>query len=113
MTMALCLSCGKTKFGAICPCPSCGVDSTGNMSLDIAFSDHHLAESSLEDFGGVIAHFNSKTETSAVAFWAFIRYISENHGSILQAEVPEEFADQVASIYCEGDIPPVAVKPPS
>ena len=39
MTQALCLHCGEIKFGALCPCPQCQADSTGNVDLDIAFSD--------------------------------------------------------------------------
>jgi hypothetical protein len=44
MTWALCLNRGETKFGAIRPCRSCKTASTGDMSLDIAFSDHHVAD---------------------------------------------------------------------
>jgi len=44
VTWALCLNCGEVKFGAICPCPKCNVESTGDMNLDIAFSDHHMAK---------------------------------------------------------------------
>jgi len=83
------------------------------MGLDIAFSDHHLAASSLEELGGVIAHFSCKTDEPGVAFWAFIRYISENHESILQAKVPNEFAERVSSIYRESEIPDVTLKPSS
>ena len=43
MTWALCLNCGEKKFGAICPCPSCQAESTGDINLDIAFSDHHMS----------------------------------------------------------------------
>ena len=111
MTMALCLNCGETKFGALCPCPKCGVASTGNMELDIAFSDHHVAVDSLKDLGKVIAHFSDRTDDRRVVFWSFIRYVSENHASILYAVVPGEYTERVAAIYAENDIPTISLKP--
>ena len=38
MTMALCFNCGDIKFGAICPCPKCQAESSGDMELDIRAS---------------------------------------------------------------------------
>jgi hypothetical protein len=111
MTIALCLNCGETKFGALCPCAKCGVESTGNIQLDIAFSDHHVADDSLKDLGKVIAHFSNRTDDRGVAFWAFIRYVSENHNSILHANIPNEYAERVAAIYAESDIPSVTLNP--
>ena len=60
MTWALCLTCGDVKFGAICPCPNCGVSSTGNMQLDIAFSDHHLSRRTLDELGAVVAEIGRR-----------------------------------------------------
>src|SRR5947208_1440674 len=54
MTWALCFNCGATKFGASCPCPECQRASTGDMGLDIAFSDHHWSEATLKAFGEVV-----------------------------------------------------------
>ena len=109
--MALCLNCGEVKFGAICPCPKCEVSSTGNVELDIVFSDHHIPEKSLKDLGKVVEHFSAKTDDTVVAFWSFIRYISENQQSILQADVPDAFAERVAEIYSQDEIPKVTLKP--
>ena len=54
MTIALCFNCGHMKFGAICPCPECRIASTGNMNLDIAFSDHWMSVDTIRAFGEVI-----------------------------------------------------------
>jgi hypothetical protein len=51
MTMALCLYCGKTKFGALVPCPYCHIKGTGNIMLDIKFSDHHFSNHTLLALG--------------------------------------------------------------
>lgn len=111
MTTALCINCGELKFGALCPCPKCEASSTGNMELDIAFSDHNIAEESLRDLGEVVAHFQAKTDDPGVAFWAFIRFISEQHDSILSAQVPSEFIDQVSAIYVDAELPKLNLKP--
>jgi len=39
MSLALCFNCGNVKFGALCECDKCGIASTGDMDLDILFSD--------------------------------------------------------------------------
>ena len=111
MTIALCLNCGEMKFGALCPCPRCEAGSSGNMELDIVFSDHNLTEDTLKGLGVVLEHFHTKTQDPAVAFWSLIRYISENHENILQVPVPDKFADQVSEIYSDEEIPEVLIKP--
>jgi hypothetical protein len=54
MTDALCFNCVAIKFGALCPCFECGAPASGQMNLDIAFSDHHFSRHTLEEFGEVI-----------------------------------------------------------
>ena len=79
MTTALRLYCGKTKFGAFNPCPSCDAPATGDHNLDIAFSDHRVPVADLEQLGKVIRAINAVTENQDVRFWSFISYISRNH----------------------------------
>ena len=108
--MALCMNCGTVKFGAICPCAECGVASTGDMRLDIAFSDHHLSTRTLKQLGAVVKALREPAEPDtrahdaqpddaekrdAVRFWAFISYVSRNHPSILTADPPPELAAAV------------------
>lgn len=76
MTMALCLYCGDTKFGALIPCPNCKADSTGNMNLDIAFSEHPMSVATIEAFGEVVRAIRRVCEDDEMRFWAFASYRS-------------------------------------
>ena len=127
MTMALCMNCGNVKFGAICPCAECGVASTGDMRLDIAFSDHHLSARTLKQLGAVVralrepgalgaqaqeARAQDAEARDAVRFWAFITYVSRNHPSILTADAPPELAPAVNDLLARkrGSLPAVELE---
>jgi hypothetical protein len=89
MTAALCINCGRIKFGAFNPCPNCQTSSTGNFDLDIAFSDHQLSQKALEGLGLVIQRIRKICDDDQVRFWTFLYYISENHSSILSLQEVE------------------------
>jgi hypothetical protein len=110
MTWALCFHCGATKFGAICPCPECQVSSTGDMNLDIAFSDHHLSNATLEAFGEVVRSIHSVCDDDALRFWCFIEYVSNHHPDILHVSLPEEQQRQCEEILARANPPPVVVE---
>jgi hypothetical protein len=110
MTWALCLNCGETKFGAICPCPSCHVESTGDMSLDIAFSDHHLAVETLKEFGAVVRAIRRVCEEDELRFWSFISFVSSHHADILHVDLDPEVAGRCAEVLACADPPPVVVR---
>lgn len=105
MTLALCFRCGNVKFGAICPCERCGLATTGNMQLDIAFSDHHLSHQQLQFFGSVVEAIRKASDDDQAGFWTFIRYVSTHHSSILNAKVPAELADRVNEITARVEWP--------
>ena len=113
MTMALCMNCGNVKFGAICPCSECGIASTGDMSLDIAFSDHHLDLKTLEELGQVVRALRATCQAAGagddVAFWSFISYVSSNHPSILTANPPPELATRVDDVLRRTTLPTVVL----
>jgi hypothetical protein len=111
MTWALCLNCGEVKFGAICPCPKCEVSSTGDMNLDIAFSDHHVSKKSLEDLGKVVAAIHQASDDGDLSFWTFIRYISVRHPSILGVNLPPETQAKCDALLQRVNLPPVEVSP--
>lgn len=111
MTTALCLQCGSSKFGALCPCPRCGAGSTGDVQLDIAFSDHHLSHKTIDGLGKVIEVIGGACDEPPVCFWTFIRYVSRNHPGILTAEPPAELAERVDSLLSRLTFPPVEVEP--
>ena len=105
MTTALCLTCGDTKFGALCPCPSCNADSTGDHNLDIAFSDHRIPVADLKKLGKVIESINAQTDDKDIRFWTFISYISKNHDNILSADTPDEIQTSVSDLLSKLDLP--------
>lgn len=111
MTFALCFSCGNTKFGAVCPCEKCGVASTGDAGLDIAFSDHHISSKTIGQFGDVIQSIQTMDEDPMVRFWVFMRFITEYHGDILSAQPPDDFADRVDAVYSKASFPTITVEP--
>jgi len=110
MTMALCFNCGHTKFGAIVPCPECNVGSTGDMNLDIAFSDHHISVATIGAFGEVVRAIRRVCEDDQVRFWSFIRFVSVNHSEILGVQMPPEQAAECDSVLARAHPPPVAVE---
>lgn len=61
----------QVKFGAICPCPKCSVASTGDMQVDILFSDHHYDVKTLSEFGEVIKAIRSACDEDELRFCSF------------------------------------------
>jgi hypothetical protein len=110
MTMALCFNCGDIKFGAICHCPKCQITSSGDMGLDIAFSDHNYDVETLKEFGGVIRAIHSASGDPPTRFWAFIHYISEHHPSILKVDLKPEVRAKVTDILSGVVLPPVTLR---
>ena len=113
MTWALCLTCGNKKFGAIVPCPKCGVGSCGDMNVDIAFSDHRLSEACLEALGGVIRQITPFAPDPADRFWSFMRYVSINHPSILRIELKPDAAKRCDDILAKASPAAVVIEKPA
>lgn len=111
MTWALCLNCGHTKFGALCPCPKCGVGSCGDMNVDIAFSDHRLSEACLKALGSVVQAIAPHSSDPAERFWTFMQYVSLNHPSILKIKLAPEAARRCDEILAKASPPAVALEP--
>ena len=110
MTMALCFNCGHTKFGAICPCPECSVPSTGDMNLDIAFSDHRMSVATLGAFGEVVRAIRQVCDDDQLRFWSFIRYVSVYHPDVLGINQPPEQQAECDAVLARAHPPPVAVE---
>jgi len=110
MTFALCFHCGGIKFGALNPCPSCNSPATGNINLDIAFSDHHVPKDSLEKLGDVIAAINTKSDDEELCFWTFIHYVSINHPSILGVNLKPEVQTKAEELLGELTLPEFTIE---
>lgn len=111
MTWALCLNCGDVKFGAICPCPKCGMASTGDMNLDIAFSDHNMDKRSLDELGAVVAAIHDVCDDDELCFWTFIRYVAVHHSSILGVDLKPDLQRQCDDLLEQVELPDVTLRP--
>ena len=110
VTMALCFNCGHTKFGAICHCPECGVASSGDMNLDITFSDHQMSVATLGAFGEVVRAIQRVCDDDQLRFWSFIRYVSVHHSDILGVQQPPEQQVACDAVLARAQPPPVSVE---
>jgi len=109
MTIALCLSCGNTKRGALCPCSSCGKASTGHDEIDVLFSDHQMSVTTLAELGGIIQRLAGQSDDADARFWAFAAYVSQQPAEILSVDPPPELAPRVAAILRDADLPIVDI----
>lgn len=114
MTLALCLHCGHGKFGALLQCRQCQGPSTGDVNLDIFFSDHSLEPETIEALGRIIGRINAAYSDPALRFWIFIRYFTQQAPELMQAKVPERLGigAQVEDALQALALPPVEIKRP-
>ena len=109
MTYALCFNCGGTKFGALVPCRECNGAASGNMDLDIAFSDHVITKATIGAFGDVVKAIRVSCDDDDLRFWAFVRYVSVHHPDILQIKQPEAEQQECDRILTQASPPEVTV----
>ena len=105
MTIALCLSCGNTKRGALCPCSSCGAASTRRHEIDILFSDHQMSVTTLAELGGIIKRLAAQSDDSDARFWAFMAYVSQQPVEAISVDPPAELQPRVAAILRDAMLP--------
>jgi hypothetical protein len=110
MTTALCFKCGATKFGALSACDECDAKATGNINLDIAFSDHRMSEESIKQFGEVVRAIRRVCDDEALCLWSFIYYVSLHHADILIVNIPAERRERCAAILAQARPPTVVVR---
>ena len=111
MTWALCFKCGATKFGALCPCPECQSGASGNMDLDIAFSDHWMSQATLQAFGEVVRAINNVCDDEEVRFRAFLHYVTTHHPGILRIDLPPVMQSICNELLIRANPPAVVVEP--
>ena len=109
MTYALCFSCGNTKFGALVPCRECGAPASGNVDMDIAFSDHVIKLPTIEAFGAVLKALRGVCDDEDLRSWAFIRYLSVHHPDILRVELSEAEERTFDEILSRTPLPVVTI----
>ena len=82
------------------------------MNLDIAFSDHRMAKTTLEEFGAVVAAIHRACEDEQLCFWAFIHYVGKTHPKILRIKLKPDAQARVETLLTTLDLPTVTVRPP-
>lgn len=109
MTVALCVSCGEIKWGAICPCPACGVSSTGDFQLDVLFSDHTFARPALEQLGGCVRAIAAAGPSAKgeERFWCLMLHLSLDPSELLSVTLPEQLDAAVRELYLGVRFPPL------
>ncbi len=109
MTWAMCLNCGEIKGGALIPCSKCDAPATGNLALDIAFSDHRLSREKLLELGSVVSEIHRVCEDDSLCLWTFLQYITLHHPTILEIDLKAEAKDAVNRVLSRLNIPPLSI----
>ena len=89
MTQALCLACGKRKFGALAPCPHCGAGVIGSVDLQLLFSDHSIDVRTLDAFGAAIQALQAHADTPHMHLKLLLRWLSTRHADLIAVDLPE------------------------
>jgi len=105
MTWAMCLNCGDIKCGALIPCSTCDAPATGNIALDIAFSDHRIPRDKLLELGAVVGEIHRICEDRSLCLWTFLQYVSLHHPAILAIDLKDEAKDAVTNVLARLNIP--------
>ena len=98
MSWALCFNCGEIKFGALCECEQCGIASSGNVDLDILFSDWNMTESTMKKFGDVIKTINQENHNKEICFWSFLAFVSKEYLEILNIDISNNIQTEVSDL---------------
>jgi len=107
VTIALCLNCGKIKIGALCPCPGCGLSSSGDVDLDLLFSDHHLTPESLSQLGRVIGNIRSSTTDDELFSSTVLHFVQLQNPNLLTCDVESSQLKEVKRLLASLNFPPV------
>jgi hypothetical protein len=110
MTIALCLKCGETKWGAWCECEKCGEKPDVGSPLELIFTDHNYAPDTLEQLGAVLKEISSLSADSQQAQAAFLYYLSVHHPTILQVNCPPEEAKVFDALLAACTFEPVTIE---
>ncbi len=109
MTWAMCLNCGDIKCGAMIPCSKCDAPATGNLALDIAFSDHRIPREKLVELGSIVSEIHRICADQSLCLWTFLQYVTLHHPSILEIDLKEEAKDAVQGVLARLNNPPLSI----
>ncbi len=110
MTLALCLFCGSFKMGALVPCPLCGRGPSGELALDITFTDHYYPPETLKALSVNLRLIHAVAPTPEVALWCFLGFVAE-HNPWLQIDIPGHLKAQIKTLRDAVPLSPVVLQP--
>lgn len=99
MSWALCFNCGEVKFGALCECEKCGIASTGNVDLDILFSDWNMSENTMKKFGEIIKTINSKVDDKDMHLWLFFAFVTLYYPELFTVEMSDRNIEDALKFF--------------
>lgn len=76
----------------------CDAKTSGDYELDITFSDHTIPTKMLRELGAVVMAIREVSDDPVECHWAFLRYISVHHPSILTITLEDDMPQRVARI---------------
>ena len=79
--------------------------------MNLAFSDHHLSGITLREFGSVVKTINLACQDPQLAYWIFVKHVSDHHPSILTADLPPELEAKIEAVTRGLILPEVKVLP--
>jgi hypothetical protein len=109
MSAALCLACGGIKHGAVVDCGACGAQALDDNGAYLAFTDHHLDVSTLEEFGRVIKHLNAIAPDQESALMSFFRLITERHPDLIYNVTTPDLAEKAGAVLHLAGVPEIKI----
>ncbi len=76
----------------------CQTETSGNLEIDIMFSDHTISTNALRDLGVVVKAIHEVSDDPVECYWAFFQYVSVNHPSILTITLEDDMPQRVCRI---------------
>lgn len=111
MTWAMCLNCGGIKCGALVPCDACSSPATGNLTLDIAFTDHRIPREKLLELGAVVSEIHRVCDDKSLCLWTFLQYVSLHHPAILEINLKDDAKQAAAGVLAQLQLTGVSSTP--
>lgn len=109
MSAALCLFCGTIKHGAFMDCKACGSSAFDESNINLAFTDHHLDVSTLEEFGRVIKHLNAIAPDQESALMSFFRLITERHPELIYNVTTPNLEEKAGAVLHLASVPEIKI----
>lgn len=117
MTQALCLRCGTRKFGALLACSRCGAAPVFPVDLNLLFSDHALAVSTLDDFGQALVALAAVCldggpdggTDHALPMKCFLHWVAQRWPDLLSIQLQADERLALDALIARAALPPVKV----